>query len=95
MTSVQEEFVSMEIEQLLQIGTITRRAEKPWVVSPIGVVPKKNGKSRLIIDMRWLNKHLHVPKFRMEDLKLVSSLVQVGDHLTTIDLQDGYHHITI
>ena len=52
-------FVCEVIEQLLLVGSAVEiRRDQVYVCSPLGVVPKKNGKLRLILDLRFLNKHL-------------------------------------
>ena len=65
------------------------------VISPLGVVPKKNSKLRLILDLRFVNQHLHVKKFKYEDLLIVSHLISRGDWFITFDLTNGYHHIDV
>ena len=69
----------------------TATKTKPKILSPIHAVPKKNGKFRLVIDMRYLNSHLMVPKFKMEGLETLASMVEKGDHMFMVDLQDDYH----
>ena len=56
---------------------------------------KKNGKFWLVIDMRYLNSHLVVPKFKMEGLDTLAKMVEPEDHMFTVDLQDGYYHINM
>ena len=38
------------------------------VCSSLDVIPKKNGTFRLILDHRFLNKHLAKCKFKLEDV---------------------------
>ena len=64
-------------------------------MQPLGAVPKKSGKLRLILDLRYLNKYLHTEKFTFEDLRLISSIFRPDDLLFTFDLQDAYCHIPI
>ncbi len=88
-------FIMEEILRLEDCGAIIRIDSKPVVCSPIHAVPKKNGKFRLVIDMRYLNSHLVVPKFKMEGLETLSKMLQPEDQMFTADLQDGYHHINM
>jgi len=46
---VQREFITQEIEKLLTQGTI-KESQQATCISPIGVVPKKNGKMRMIVE---------------------------------------------
>ena len=48
------------------------------ICSPLGVVPKKNNKFRLILDLRYLNNHLASLKFKFEDLRIASELLDQG-----------------
>ncbi|GAQ93302.1 reverse transcriptase [Klebsormidium nitens] len=89
------DFVSDAIKTLRATGTILPVSDPPFLVSPLGVVPKAENKLRLILDLRFLNQFLQVPKFRYESLKMIPELCQPHDFLFTIDLKAGYHHIDI
>jgi len=94
MTAEQETFISQEIEKLLQSGTIME-TDQATNISPLGAVPKKNGKLRMILDLRLVNNYIQTPRFAMEDIRKVRPLLQEGDFMTTIDLKDGFHHVPI
>ena len=95
MSTQHQQYVDQEIIKLLQSGAISQVNQIPTVVSPIGVVPKKNGKLRMIIDLRYVNTFIQVTKFRNEDLSTLAPMLQPGDYLQTADLQDGYFHVPI
>lgn len=89
-------FVCEAIELLLLAGSAVEvKRDQVHVCSPLGVVPKKNGKRRLILDLRFLNKHLAKRKFKFEDLRVVAEILQPGDWFFTFDLRNGYHHVDI
>jgi len=72
----------------------------PWLletphISPIGVVPKKNGSSQLIINMQLLNVAISPPHFKYEDLALLASLLKEGDYMKTINLKDRFFHVPV
>ncbi|GAQ78090.1 reverse transcriptase [Klebsormidium nitens] len=90
-----EDFVTDAIRTLKATGTILPVDLPPFLVSPLGVVPKAEDKLRLILDLRFLNKFLQVPKFKYESIRLVSELCLPKDFLFTVDLKAGYHHIDI
>lgn len=50
-----KEKVKVEIDKMLEVGYIYEIEYNDWV-SPIVVVPKKNGKIRVYVDYRQLNK---------------------------------------
>lgn len=90
------DFVEQAITDLLSVGSVQEvRSSDLTLISPLGVVPKKNSKLRLILDLRFLNQHLHLKKFKYEDLLVASQLVSRGDWFVTFDLKNGYHHIDI
>lgn len=65
-------------------------------LSPPRVVPKKNGKLRLIHQLQRLNDQLHQPAhFKMEDLSVVAPQLQEDDLMMTLDLDQAYHHVEI
>eukprot|EP01102_Stenamoeba_stenopodia_P007288 TRINITY_DN203_c0_g1_i1.p1 TRINITY_DN203_c0_g1~~TRINITY_DN203_c0_g1_i1.p1 ORF type:complete len:627 (+),score=30.83 TRINITY_DN203_c0_g1_i1:642-2522(+) len=88
-------FARSEIGRLLKLRAISEVSTPPAVISPLGVVPKKNGKKRLIVDLRWLNTYLDCPSFKLEGIDKVAELASSGDHMVTGDLQDGYFHVAI
>ena len=91
-----DKFVMQAINDLLSVGSVEEvQSSSLHVISPLGVVPKKNNKLRLILDLRYLNQHLFVKKFKYEDLLVVSQLVSKGDWFVTFDLKNGYHHVDI
>ena len=92
---LESQFITQEVKRMLDCGAILQLNEPPLICSPIHAVPKKNGKFRLVIDMRYLNSHLVVPKFKMEGLDTLSKMVEADDYMFTVDLQDGYYHINM
>ena len=91
-----EAFVDDEIRQLLKKKAIEKATpNNVTICSPIGVVPKKNGKRRLIVDMRYLNRHVQAPRFRYEDTADLKNVVQQGDLTYSLDLEAGFHHVSV
>ena len=52
-------------------------------------------KLRLILDLRYINKHLRVQKCKYEDVRTFQSLFSKGDFFFKTDLKSGYHHLDI
>jgi hypothetical protein len=90
-----EAFVNEEINRLWSQGVIEKCSYIPQCVSPIHVIPKRNKKNRLIIDLRRLNSHGDAPRFANEDVRTVTKLIRKGDFLATVDLKDGFLHVPI
>lgn len=88
-------FVDAEINNLLASGSIEVVTCKPFCVSPLGVVPKKGNKLRLVCDLRKLNSSCTAPKFVYENIDTVLELVQPEDHFISADLKNGFHHVLV
>ena len=53
---------------------------------------KKKG---LVLDLRHVNKFLHKPKFRYENLDSLSQVFGKGDWFFNWDLKSEYHNVNI
>ena len=58
-------FVQEEIQTLLAKGVISKSDKVPYTVNPLTVAYNRNGKLRLVLDCRHINKFLHLlsPRF--------------------------------
>ncbi|XP_046544816.1 uncharacterized protein LOC124255024 [Haliotis rubra] len=66
--------------------------------SPVFLVPKKDTEEkRMIIDLKVLNKEYlrKPPKFKMESLTNLRTLIQPNSKFISIDLKDAYLHVPI
>ena len=89
-----EEFVSTAVADVLACGAaIPAGDDEVHVVSPLGVVEGK--KLRLILDLRFVNKHLAKYRFRCDGLDCFAEMYQQGNWLVQFDLKSAYHHIEI
>jgi hypothetical protein len=90
-------FVDMALAELLAAGAVRHTSIRPAVVSPLGVVPKPNSKDkfRLIVNMRYVNQAIVVPKFRMETLSSLADLLKSQDFMVSFDLKSGFWHIPL
>ena len=59
------------------------------------LVPKPNNRWRPILDLSTLNIFLNTESFKMETPETITSSLQVGEWVTSIDFQDAYFHIPI
>ena len=86
--------VKAELEQLLQAGFIKPVEITDWV-SPMVLVKKKNGKIRVCIDYKALNKRTQKDHFSLPFINII--LDEVGGHELYIfmDGYSGYNQISI
>ena len=91
-----EEFVDNALSEMVASGAATRlpQGQRPAVVSPIGVVPKpRSEKMRLIINMRYVNRHLIKKVFKFEGLRDLADIIEKDDYMVSFDLASGYYHV--
>ena len=86
-----------EIKTLLKKRAVDRvqNPGTPGFYSLIFLVPKKNGKLCLIIDLSLLNCYIEKQSFKMETVKLVRQSMKLNDWAVSIDLTDVYLHVPI
>ncbi|CAI7734705.1 unnamed protein product, partial [Closterium sp. NIES-53] len=88
-------FTRTAIRELTETGAaVVTPAAELTCISPLNVVEQRE-KCRLILDLRKVNAHLTIPKFKYEGLSRVADLARMGDWMFSIDLKSGYHHIDI
>lgn len=90
----QKIFVSKKVSALVSIGAVRVVKNKPHVISPLNVVPKEGEEQwRLVCNMRFINKYLKIPKFKLERIQNLTSMLRLGDWMFTFDDVAGYHHV--
>ncbi len=94
-SSKQWNFVQGELIRLECAGFVEQCEVKPRYISPLGCVPKRNGKHRLITNFRFLNGHCVKSSFKNEDIRVVADIVKYGDHMSTVDIKDGFYHVPV
>jgi hypothetical protein len=87
------QFLEEEVKRMLRMNAI--REMKPEeagrsVRSSIYTVPKKNGKRRAVINLRWLNSHVNTEHFKMTSMKDVKSAITPGCWMASLDLSDCF-----
>jgi hypothetical protein len=91
------DFVSAAIADMLKASAIDRLPSigvKPSVVSPLEVVPKARiGKLRLIMNLRYVNRHLIKKVFKFEGLSDLTDLADKSDFSVAYDLASGHYHV--
>ena len=88
------EFVSKELLKLLKTGRIEKLAQKPKFVNPLSVAIR-NGKKRLILDLRHINYFVFKQKVKFDDWSIFQNFIDKNGFLFTFDIKSGYHHVEI
>ena len=88
-------FVEEAMLELLRSYRVVEVQAPPHVVNPLSVSVQPNGKKRLILDLRYINKHLTKQRVKYEDWKIALPYFQKGAFTISFDLKSGYHYIDI
>ena len=59
------------------------------------LIPKKSGGVRLIVDLRFVNRHVRKFTCRYESLRTLQRLVKAGYYMVSFDLQDAYQCVSM
>ena len=90
------EFVNKSIQDLLLSGRIVKTQEHILsVINPLSVSVQTQGKKWLILDLRYVNKHIFKQKIKFEDWKTAINYFGTGKFFTKFDFKSGYHHLDI
>ena len=89
------DFVTEALNDLLATQCISVVESQPWVVNPLTVSTRDDGKRRLVLDLRHVNPHLFKYKFKCEDISTAQDLLGEGYYLYTFDIKSAYHHVEI
>ena len=78
----------------LPIAFLDRRS-CPKKANRLSVSVQSSGKKRLILDLRFVNKHVWKQKVKFEDLKVALNYFDKGHFMFSVVLKRGYHHMVI
>eukprot|EP00253_Pinus_taeda_P028586 PITA_28586 len=88
------EIVKEELQKLLNAGFIYPISDSEWVSPPV-IVPKKNGKWRVCVDYRSLNKATQKDHFRLPFIDQVLDTLAGKKFFSFLDGFSGYKQIRI
>ena len=88
-------FVTEALEDLIPANRISVVHSQPWVVNPLTVSVRAEGKKHLVLDLRHVNPHLFKGKFKRKDISTAQQLLGEGYYLYTIEIKSAYHHVEI
>ena len=86
--------LSAEIQKLLEEAISPAEAADGFVSNGF-LVPKKEDKWRLILNLKALNTYTVCEHFKMEDIRSVKDLLVRGDYMCKLDLKDAYLSVPI
>lgn len=88
------DIVKQEIEKLLQVGFIYPISNSQWV-SPLVIVPKNNGKWRICVEYRELNKATLRDYFPLPFIDQVLDNLSSKQYFSFLDGFSGYNQIIV
>ena len=89
------DFVNDAISKLLVTNRIFGSDVLLHNVNPLSVSVQSSGKKRLILDLRFVNKHVWKPKIKFEVLKVALNYFDKGHFMFSFDIKRGYDHVLI
>ena len=88
--------IDQEIAKLFDKGVIEPcHRETGEFVSNIFTRPKKDGGTRIILDLSDLNKNLKYQHFKMENIHTAIELISENSFLASVDLRDAYYTVPV
>lgn len=88
--------IKEHIEKLVAKGAISKALpQKDQFLSNIFLIPKPDGSSRLIMNLKKLNDFIETDHFKLEDYKVACKLVSRDCFMGKLDLKDAYYLISI
>lgn len=90
--SEQESILMQEAVNSLEFKRVIEKSkeEKDQFVSNISMVPKNNGKVRIILDLSKFNEIVVKQHFKMHNIHTAANMIIPGVFMSSIDLQDAY-----
>jgi hypothetical protein len=89
-----KDIVKEELQKLLRSNLIYPISDSQWV-SPLLIVPKKNGRWRICVDFLELNKATHTDYFPLPFIDQVLDTLSGKKYFSFLDGFSGYNQIQI
>lgn len=87
--------VNERLKKMLDLGILERAPKASKWISPMHIVPKSNGDSRIVIDMRQPNRAIERQNHRMPLIEEIWDKLENATRFSRYDLKDAFHHIEI
>ena len=96
LTQQEVEWLDKEVHNMIQAGAIFHNDNKNVITSSIYTVFKKESPDRRpVINLRWVNEHVHSPHFKMTTLKDAKALITRNCWMAKIDLKDCFWQLPV
>jgi hypothetical protein len=83
----------LEFEKMIKNEVVVEEKFENLIwINPIHLVPKANGKMRLVMDMRKVNQFMVHKHFKMEGMPTLKDLIKQNNYAITFDMIDAYNH---
>jgi len=90
------EFVQLSILELVFSGRVVESPKAILLLLNRSPFPSRVvGKKRLILDLRYVNKHIFKHRVKFEDWRVGLDYFEKGSYFTKLDYKSGYHHLGI
>jgi hypothetical protein len=91
-----QKFFDEQMQDWINNGVLKQTPYEELIyINPAHLVPKANGKMRLVTDMRVVNSYMRKIHFKMENTITVEELMKENDFAITCDLKYAYNHIPV
>uniref|UniRef100_A0A0A9WWG2 Putative enzymatic polyprotein n=2 Tax=Lygus hesperus TaxID=30085 RepID=A0A0A9WWG2_LYGHE len=88
--------MGLKISELLALGAISEvPLGSECFLSPIFLVPKPDGSSRFILNLKRLNKFVYTEHFKLDDIRVALRLLEQNMYAGLIDFKDAYYLVKI
>ena len=88
--------IDKEIQRLLKLKVIERSEhEEGEIISPIFAVPKSDGTSRIILNLKKFNESVEYEHFKMENVMTAIHMIRRGCFMASVDLRPAYYSVSV
>lgn len=87
--------MSIEIQQMLDLGVLEIPQVSPSFVSPMFLIQKPDHSYRPIFNLKKLNDYIALKKFYLISHLKIPDFLQPSDWLTKIDMSQAYFHLNV
>ena len=92
----EDAIIEKEIQKLLDMKVIKEVDHTPGeYLSPIFIVPKKDGEYRMILNLRELNENIVYHHFKMETFESALKLVKKNCFFASADMRHAYYSVPL